>query len=67
MILTGNLLKLRTEKRTEKRFSLLHKKNSWTQRFWKQQINISPANSTNWAKQDLKKSNQIKTVGTLQD
>ena len=45
----GNRLKLQTEKIIEKSLSTLQKKKRWTQRFWKQQINISPANSTNMA------------------
>ena len=34
---------------------------------WKQQLNMALANSKNETKQNLKKSIQFKTVGSLQD
>ena len=46
MDLTGKPFQASDQKKNKK-ISTLHKKNSWAQGFWKQQINISPANSTN--------------------
>ena len=46
-VLTGKLFEYSDRKNNRKKTLDLAEKKSWTQRFWKQQINISPANSTN--------------------
>ena len=47
MDLTGKQFEASDRKKNRKKILNLAQKHSWTQRFWKQQINISPANSTN--------------------
>ena len=59
MDLTGNRLKLLTQEITEKRFSTLPK-NSLTQGLWKQLIKLSPVNSKNKTKQNLKKKHSYR-------
>ena len=47
MDLTGKPFEASDGKNNRKKILYLAQKNSWTQGFWKQQINILPANSTN--------------------
>ena len=47
MELTGKLFEASDRKKNRKKILDLAETNSWTQGFWKHQITISPANSTN--------------------
>ena len=49
MDLTGKRFKASDRKNNRKKTLDIAEKKSWTERFWKQQINISSANSTNVA------------------
>ena len=65
MELTGKPFEAIDSKNNRKKIPHLAEKNSWTQGFWKQQFNISLANSTKETKQFLKKITQVGTVGNL--
>ena len=47
MDLTGKPFEASDRKNKRKKYLDLAEKNNWRQGFWKQQVNISPANSTN--------------------